>query len=33
MEIMESIAVDAILLALAGTGLIIGYIRNRNPHD
>jgi hypothetical protein len=30
---MESIAFDAILLGLAATGMIVGYMRNRSPKE
>jgi hypothetical protein len=30
---MESIAVDIILITMAATGVLIGYFKNRNPHD
>ena len=30
---MESMAVDVILITMAATGIIIGIIKNKNPHD
>jgi len=30
---MEPITVDIILISMAITGVIIGYIRSRDPHD
>jgi len=30
---MESIAVDVILITMVVTGMIIGHIKNRSPHD
>jgi hypothetical protein len=30
---MESMAFDVILITMAATGIIIGIIKNKNPHD
>jgi hypothetical protein len=30
---MESITVDIILIGIAAAGMIIGFIKNKNPHD